>query len=89
MAHAAKSIANSDEFQQAITDRLTADLFESLKPRVEHSGAETQVPPFQPEEPEEPAVECAVEDCNRVGRSVSDCQRAGCPFTVKDDLPWR
>lgn len=87
MAHAAKTVANSDDFQRAITDRLTADLFESLKPRAVQPEPSA---PLEPEpEPEMPLVECGVEDCNRVGQSVNECQRASCPFTIKDDLPWR
>ncbi|MEE4109552.1 MAG: hypothetical protein V2I24_09405 [Halieaceae bacterium] len=87
IADTARRVANSEEFTKAIEDRLTADLFDSFK-RRQPPEPTASLAPSAPE-PEMPLVECSVEDCNRVGESVNECQRASCPFTIKDDLPWR
>jgi hypothetical protein len=87
MAHAAKTIANSDEFQKAITDRLTGDLFESLKPRVEHGGAEAPIQPLAPTpEPEPEVLKCP--RCDRVGaKAIEQCGRVQCPFRAAGAMP--
>lgn len=90
---AAKKIAASDEFQQAITDRLTADMFESMRPRV---SANVRVEPepdwpdmfSAPEAKAEPKPEVlSCPNCPRVGNDIDNCARVACPFRAPGAMP--
>lgn len=98
MQEAAKRIASSEEFQQAMMRRMNHDLFESARPAQRPSvGA----PPHQPPHKEPSALQaageamvgdrelivCPADDCQKVGEeAIKVCGRKHCPFPREDDL---
>jgi hypothetical protein len=92
MKDAAKRIAASEEFQAAVTDRLTHDMFESLKPpirampeHVERVIDARTMDQFDPDLEGPPSLGgCSI--CERVGDDRINCQRASCPFNVQPSV---